>query len=140
MGNKNNRSSITHSYFKAYYYRPQRSWGKVMFLHVSVILFIGGSASVHAGIPPPPTTAGTPSGAGTPLGAGTTQEQMPPKEQSPREQTPQEQVPPPCAVHAGRYRQQAGGKHPTGMQSCCLKVHNTCTLEVDIVNLGINYS
>ena len=24
------------------YYRPQRSWGKVMFLHVSVILFTGG--------------------------------------------------------------------------------------------------
>ena len=27
---------------------------KVMFLHLSVILFTGGSASVHAGIPPPP--------------------------------------------------------------------------------------
>ena len=25
-----------------YFYRPQRSWGKVMFLHVSVILFTGG--------------------------------------------------------------------------------------------------
>ena len=25
---------------------------------------------------------------------------------------------PPCAVHAGRYGQQAGGMHPTGMQSC----------------------
>ena len=24
-----------------HYYRPQRSWGKVMFLHVSVILFMG---------------------------------------------------------------------------------------------------
>ena len=28
-------------------------WGKVIFLHLSVILFTGGSASVHAGIPPP---------------------------------------------------------------------------------------
>ena len=27
---------------------------KVIFLHLSVILFTGGSASVHAGIPPPP--------------------------------------------------------------------------------------
>ena len=27
-------------------------WGKVIFLHLSVILFTGGSASVHAGIPP----------------------------------------------------------------------------------------
>ena len=25
---------------------------------------------------------------------------------------------PTCAVHAGRYGQQAGGMHPTGMQSC----------------------
>ena len=67
------------------YYRPQRSWGKVMFLHVSVILFGGvsrptprgevegsgwggspghtwwGSASLHAGIyslPPTATAAG----------------------------------------------------------------------------------
>ena len=34
-------------------YRPQRSWGKVMFLQASVILSTGGggSASVHAGIP-----------------------------------------------------------------------------------------
>ena len=31
-------------------YSPQRSWGKVMFLHVCVILFTGGgAASVHAG-------------------------------------------------------------------------------------------
>ena len=26
--------------------------------------------------------------------------------------------PPPCAVHAGRYGQQAGGTHPTGMHTC----------------------
>ena len=26
----------------------------------------------------------------------------------------------PRAVHAGRYGQQAGGMHSTGMQSCCL--------------------
>ena len=35
------------------YYRPQRIWPKVMFLQVCVILFTGGSASVHAGIVPP---------------------------------------------------------------------------------------
>ena len=29
-----------------YFYRPQRSWGKVMFLHVSVILFMGGDGWV----------------------------------------------------------------------------------------------
>ena len=27
---------------------------------------------------------------------------------------------PPCAVHAGRYRQQAGGTHPAGMHYCYL--------------------
>ena len=36
-----------------FYYWPQRK-AKVMFLLVSVILLTGGSASVHAGIPPPP--------------------------------------------------------------------------------------
>ena len=35
-----------------HFYRPQRSWVKVMFLQASVILLTGeGSASVHAGIP-----------------------------------------------------------------------------------------
>ena len=87
-------------------YRPQRSWGKVMFSQACVILFTGGSASVHAGIPPPP-------------GADST----PPPEQTPREQTPPwEQTPPrtapPGAEHAGRYGQRIGGTHPTGMQSC----------------------
>ena len=34
--------------------------------------------------------------------------------------------PPPRAVHAWRYGQQAGGMHPTGMQSCssCLSVRS----------------
>ena len=51
--------------FDCIYYSPQRSWGTVMFLHVCVILFTGGggSASVHAGIPPwqgrPPGKADT---------------------------------------------------------------------------------
>ena len=40
-------------------------WGKVIFLHLSVILFTGGSASVHSGIStqeqtPPPPGPGTP--------------------------------------------------------------------------------
>ena len=51
---------------------------------------MGGSASVHAGIPPNPL------GKETPLARQTS----------------------PHAVHAGRYGQQAGGMHPTGMQSC----------------------
>ena len=38
------------------FYRPQRSSGKVIFSQVCVILFTGGSASVHARIPPRPGT------------------------------------------------------------------------------------
>ena len=51
-----------------YYYRPQRSWGEVIFSQAPVILFTGGggSASVHAGIllpgktDPPPGKADPP--------------------------------------------------------------------------------
>ena len=57
-------------------------WGKVIFLHLSVILFTGGvPGQVH--LPP-----------GTPPARYT-----------------------PGSVHAGRYGQQAGGTHPTGMHS-----------------------
>ena len=44
------------------YYRPQRSWGTVMFLHVSEILFTGGGEvdPLYAGIHTPPRSeAGT---------------------------------------------------------------------------------
>ena len=50
------------------------------------------------GIPPP--------GADTP-GPGT-----------PRSRPLWTRHPPPCTVHAGRYGQQAGGMHPTGVQYC----------------------
>ena len=75
-----------------------------MFSQACVILFTGGSASVHAGIPHP-------------------LEQTPP----PREQTPPRSRPPgadilPRAEHAGRYGQGAGGTHSTGMQSCFFSI------------------
>ena len=83
----------------SYYYGPQQSRGKVMFLHVCVILFTLGSAPLHAGIHTPlepgtPLGPGTPPGPGTPLGAGT----------------------PPHTVHAGRY----------GLHECNLVWHNFC--------------
>ena len=34
------------------FYRPQRSWGKVMFLHVSVILFTAGGSLSRRGLCP----------------------------------------------------------------------------------------
>ena len=50
-----------------------------------------------------------------PPGAGTIPNQTPTPPRS--RHTPREQTPP-RAVHPGRYGQQAGGMHPTGMQSC----------------------
>ena len=57
-------------------YRPQTKFAKVMFLHLSVILSTGGgSASVHAGIPPPqsrhPPGTDTPPGTDAPPGTDT---------------------------------------------------------------------
>ena len=60
----------------------------------------GVSAPLHAGIHPPPHTD---------------QRQTPPR---PEADTPPLAAYPPGAVHAGRYGQQAGGKHPTGMHTC----------------------
>ena len=74
-----------------------------MFLHLSVSHSVhrGVSASLHAGIHTP-----------------TPWEQTPPQEaDNPQKQAlPPEQTPP-CAVHAGRYGQQAGGTHPAGMHT-----------------------
>ena len=79
-----------------------------MFLHVSVILVSGGVCLSACWDTPP--------GPGTPLGAHTPNwYQAPPRSDTP---TGTRQPPPPGAVHAGRYGQQAGGIHSTGMHSC----------------------
>ena len=63
---------------------------------MSRILFTGGVCPIACwDTPPPEPEAGTPQG-------------------------PEAGTPPPRKVHAGRYGQQAGGTHPTGMQSCYL--------------------
>ena len=84
-------------------YRLLTKFAKVMFLHLSVILFTGGvclSACWDSRPPPgagiPPGTDTTPGSRQPPLGADT----------------------PPSTVHAGRYGQQSGGTHPTGMDTC----------------------
>ena len=82
-----------------------------------------------AGTPPspwggtPPPWAGTPPGRYNPPGRHTPHGWYPlpgtPLGQvHPQAGTPPRQVHPPRAVHAGRYGQQAGGRHPTGMNSC----------------------
>ena len=75
------------------YYRPQRSWDKVIFSEVCV------KNSVHRG------------GAGC-LG------RHPPRSRHPHRSRPPGKQTPPGAVHAARYGQQAGGTHPTGMHTC----------------------
>ena len=64
-------------------------WGKVIFLHLFVILFIGGYASVHAGIPLPP-------GPGTPQDQAPLQDHAPPWDHAPpgTMHTPPDQAPP----------------------------------------------
>ena len=80
---------------------------KVIFLHPSVILFTGGSASVHAGIPTPtpreqtPLLEQTPPSSRPPLGADT----LPRSRHPPKSRHPQEQTPPESTVHVGRYGQ-----------------------------------
>ena len=68
---------------------------KVIFLHLSVIHFVHrvGSASVHAGIPPP-TPQSRPPQSRHPPGADTPLEQTSPQEQTPRSRHPLEQTPP----------------------------------------------
>ena len=77
------------------FYRPQRSWGKVIFLQASVILSTGGgSASVHAGIPPPvsghPPRSRHPPEPDNPPGA----DRHPHRADTPEVGTPLEQTPP----------------------------------------------
>ena len=68
---------------------------KVIFLHLSVILFTGGSASVHAGIPPPwEQTPLTHSPREQTLWEQTSSRRHPPRTgHPPQEQTSQEQTP-----------------------------------------------
>ena len=120
--------------YKATYYRPQRSCGKVMFSRVSVILFTGtvcipactGADTPHPADPPgqtypsmhwcrpPPGRCRHPLWADTPW-------QTPPDSHCSRWYASYWNaflLPPANEVHAGRYTQQAYGTHPTGMHSC----------------------
>ena len=79
-------------------------WGKVIFLHLSVILFTGGvPGQVH------------------PLGRYTLLAGTPPGRYIPRQ----------CMLG---YGQQAGGTHPTGMHSCFGIVADDLTFSVIVFN------
>ena len=106
-------------------YRPQRSWGKVMFSQACVILFTGGvclsacwdtTPRTRHPLPQEQTPQGTPPpGVDPPEWTPWEQTSPPGADPPPPEQIP---LPPPDTEHAGRYGQRAGGTHPTGMQSC----------------------
>ena len=83
--------------FLWYFYRPQRSCGMVMFLHLSVILSTGGGLCVWQ----------TPPGQTPPAG------RHPLGRHPPWANTHLEQSHPPETATA------ADGTHPTGMHSCC---------------------
>ena len=112
------------------YYRPQTKFAKVMFLHVSVILSMGGSAPFHAGIhtPQPLPETDTPLSRTRSRYPHRTRGRYPPpmtRGRYPPPMTRGRYPPPmtrgrypPSAVHAGRYGEQAVGTYPTGMQSC----------------------
>ena len=85
------------------FYRPQRSCGKVMFLHLSAILFTWGVCiractmeDTRPGQTPPPPWADTPLA-----------------------EIPQADTPPQQTATA------ADGTHPTGMYSCLVYFYNT---------------
>ena len=81
--------------FGSHLFTIRNKVAKVMFSHLSVILFTGGSASVHAGIRPPgadtlPHRPGTLLGADPPRTRHTPQEQTP----HPGSRPPWDQAPP----------------------------------------------
>ena len=84
-------------------YRLLTKFAKVMFLHLSVILFTGGVCLSACWDSRPPGSRHPPRNRHHPPGA---------------DNPPWEQTPPPSTVHAGRYGQQSGGTHPTGMDTC----------------------
>ena len=116
------------------YYQPQRSCGQGNIFTRVCHSFCsqGGSASVHAGILPPPTrqtTTTPPTRQTTPPDQADPRSRHPPDQaDTPRtRQTPPQtrQTPPsktrqtpPQTRQTSAYGQRAAGTHPTGMHSC----------------------
>ena len=73
------------------------------YVFTGVCLSMGGVCPIAWGVHPPPRQ--------NLLRAGNPSRQTTPRQTPPWADTP------PCAVHAERYGQQAGGTHPTGMHS-----------------------
>ena len=96
--------------FKTYFYRPQRSCGKVMFSQASVILFTLGCVSQHALGQTPPC----PVHAGIHPKAETSWADTPGRHPHPPSDTPNPQADTPQG------RQTSPGRHPPGQEGVCL--------------------
>ena len=131
-----------HFLIKKSFYRPQRSWAKVMFLQACVCPQEGGrgvclSACWDTPQPPPPG-ADTPQDQAPPRadtpGADTPpQEQTTPRDQAPpQEQTPRDQAPPP-----GSRLQHMVNERPVRILLECILVDLKFPTDVD-KNVGID--
>ena len=89
------------------YYRPQRSCSKVMFLHVSVILFTGGVFVRETPQTDPPGQR--------PSWTVTPPDGKPSPDRDPQTETPWTETPGQRPLRTER----TGGMHRTGMHSCC---------------------
>ena len=96
---------------KRFYYRPQRSWGKVMFLHVWVILFTGGVLSQHA---LQQVSGGVLSQHALQMVSQHALQQVS------RGSAPRKGLLGGCLVDTPGTATAAGGTHPTGMHSCLI--------------------
>ena len=90
---------VESNYFLLQFITVRNEIVKVMFLHVSVILF----ASVHAGMPPPPDQAHPPGTRHTPRSRHPQAADIPPGADIPRADTPWEQTPPPPLSPGSRH-------------------------------------
>ena len=100
-------SGCTIIIMKSLFTPPQRSWSKVIFLHLSVILFTGGVGDPQGRHPPADTT---------PLGRH-------PPGRHPPEQTP------PCTVHAGI--RSTSGRYASYWNAILLNLDLTLNTESD---------
>ena len=104
-----------------------RSWGKVMFLHVSVILFTGGWClpQLHAGIHPPPSrkTPGRPSPPRNTPGRH-------PLPQEDTRKTPPQEDPPPRSSACWEIRATSGW-YSSYWNAYLLNIHLKCRLRVN---------
>ena len=109
-----NTAPARHKLQREHFYRPQRSWAKVMFLQASVILSTTGRCLPQWMLGYHPPGADTPPGSRHPPGAD------PPRSRHPPKETP-------------AYGQRAAGTHPTGMHSCLFKFWRTKVLFVTLL-------